>query len=193
MSDEFRFDPVTYHDMLLEEVPAYEELQERTARATEGFEVERVLDLGIGTGETSARIRDVHPGAELVGIDENSDMLDAARARLPDADLRVARLEDPLPAGPFDLVASALAVHHLDGLTKADLFGRVAARLAPSGRFVLADLVVPADPSDVVTEIDGVYDVPSSVEDQLEWLAAAGFDARVIWRHRDLAIIAAEA
>ena len=45
------------------------------------------------------------------------------------ADLRVSRLEDALPEGNFDLVVSALAVHHLDGAGKADLFARVAARL----------------------------------------------------------------
>ena len=76
-------------------------------------------------------------------------MLDRARTRLPEADLRVARLQDPLPDGPFDVVFSALAVHHLDGEEKASLFARVAAVLAPGGRFVLGDLIVPEDPSDV--------------------------------------------
>jgi SAM-dependent methyltransferase len=62
------------------------------------------------------------------------------------ADLRVSRLEDPLPGGNFDLVVSALAVHHLDGAGKADLFARVAARLRPGGRFVFGDVVVSDDP-----------------------------------------------
>jgi len=42
-------------------------------------------------------------------------MLAHARRVLARADLRVSRLEDELPPGPFDLVVSALAVHHLDG------------------------------------------------------------------------------
>jgi SAM-dependent methyltransferase len=67
--------------------------------------------------------------------------------------LRVNRLEDPLPEGTFDLVVAALAVHHLDGAGKADLFARVAARLRPGGRFVLGDVVVREDPADVVTPI----------------------------------------
>jgi tRNA (cmo5U34)-methyltransferase len=66
-----------------------------------------------------------HPGATLVGIDASADML--AAADVPGADLRVGRLQDELPAGPFDLVFSVLAVHHLDGPGKADLFRRVAA------------------------------------------------------------------
>jgi tRNA (cmo5U34)-methyltransferase len=70
----------------------------------------------------------------------------------------VGRLHDPLPEGSFDLVVSALAVHHLDGAGKADLFARVADRLRPGGRFVLGDVVVADDPADAVTPIDGVYD-----------------------------------
>jgi tRNA (cmo5U34)-methyltransferase len=83
-------------------------------------------------------------------------------------------------------------VHHLDGDGKADLFARVVDRLRPGGRFVLADVVVPDDPADVVTPIDGVYDRPSTVDEQLRWLAAAGFDARVVWSRQDLAVIVAD-
>jgi tRNA (cmo5U34)-methyltransferase len=108
------------------------------------------------------------------------------------ADLRVSRLEDPLPEGDFDLVVSALAVHHLDGAGKADLFARVAARLRPGGRFVLGDVVVPEDPVDVVTPIDDVYDQPSTIDDQLRWLAAVGLDAEVVWARGDLAVIVAD-
>lgn len=73
-----------------------------------------------------------------------------ARAEL-EADLRVQRLEDPLPEGPFDLVVSVLAVHHLEADEKRDLFRRVRRALAPGGRFVLADLIVPERAEDVVT------------------------------------------
>src|SRR4029453_10031420 len=104
-------------------------------------------------------------------------MLAAASGDLAAADLRVSRLEDPLPEGNFDLVVSALAVHHLDGAGKADLFARVADWLRPGGRFVLGDVVVPGDPADVVTPIDGVYDQPSTIENQLRWLAPAGLRA----------------
>jgi cyclopropane fatty-acyl-phospholipid synthase-like methyltransferase len=59
--------------------------------------------------------------------------------------LRVGRLEDPLPGGPFDLVVSALAVHHLRAPGKADLFRRIAEQLTPGGRFVMGDVVVSDD------------------------------------------------
>jgi tRNA (cmo5U34)-methyltransferase len=191
--DQFHFDPATYIETISAEVPAYDELQDAVAEATAGIYAERVLELGVGTGETSRRVLDVHPEAELVGIDESAEMLAAASADVATAaDLRVSRLEDPLPEGTFDLVVSALAVHHLDGVGKADLFVRVADRLRPGGRFVLGDVVVPEDLADVVTPIDGVYDQPSTIDDQLRWLAAAGLDAEVVWARQDLAVIVAD-
>jgi tRNA (cmo5U34)-methyltransferase len=78
-------------------------------------------------------------------------MLALARDRFPAADLRVQRLEDPTSRGTYDLVVSALTVHHLDAAGKADLFRRVHGRLRSGGRFVLADAVVPDEPDDAVT------------------------------------------
>ena len=40
---------------------------------------------------------------------------------------------------------------------------------------VIGDVVVPEDPAVVVTPVDGEHDRPSSVADQLVWLAEAGF------------------
>jgi tRNA (cmo5U34)-methyltransferase len=119
-------------------------------------------------------------------------MLAAASGDLAAAELRVSRLQDPLPEGNFDLVVSALAVHHLDAAGKADLYARVADRLRPGGRFVLGDVVVPDDPADVVTPIDSVYDQPSTIADQVQWLAAAGFNAAVVWTRQDLCVIVAD-
>jgi tRNA (cmo5U34)-methyltransferase len=112
-------------------------------------------------------------------------MLARARERLPDADLRLSRLEDPLPSGPFDLVVSVLTVHHLAGDAKRDLFTRIA---QVSDNFVLGDVVVPERPEDAVIEIDGVYDVPSSVAEHLTWLRHAGFDPEVALVRPDLAV-----
>jgi len=107
-------------------------------------------------------------------------------------DLRVARLEQPLPDGPFDLVASALCVHHLDGPGKADLFARVRGALTPGGRFVLADVVVPVDPADARTPLTPGFDHPSTVAELLLWLAAAGFEACPVWLQGDLVVLVAD-
>lgn len=187
---QFHWDPDSYVDLVHSEVPDYERLQDEVGRASDGVAGTRLLELGTGTGVTARRVLDGHPAAHLTGIDSSPEML--AKANLPDADLRVQDLSDPLPDGPFDLVFSALAVHHLDGPGKADLFARVAAALAPGGRFVLADVIVPEDPADVVTPLDDRhYDKPDTVEDQLGWLRDAGLEPRVRWLHRDLAVMVA--
>lgn len=190
---QYHFDPDTYEALMAEEVPAYPTLQNEVAAATRGAPAKRILDLGTGTGVTALRVLAAHPAAEIVGIDENAAMLTRARSALPPgAVLCVASLEDPLPDGPFDLVISALAVHHLDGSGKAELFRRIAAVLEPAGRLVLGDVIVPDDPADAVTPIDDDYDRPSSIADHLKWLDAAGFAARVTWAERDLAVFTAD-
>jgi tRNA (cmo5U34)-methyltransferase len=161
------------------------------ARATVGVEVHAALELGVGTGETARRVLALHPDASWTGIDASAPMLERAKEVLQNADLRVSRLEDPLPEGPFELVVSALAVHHLPADRKQDLFGRVSAVLSSGGYFVLGDVVVPDRPEDAQIEIDWVIDLPDRVVDQLAWLRETGFDADLVWSHRDLAVIRA--
>jgi len=185
---DFEWDPDTYLREMLAELPGYEELQEAVAVATDGVDPGMVLELGIGTGETALRVLARHPGVRWTGIDASEPMLARARARLPGADLRLGRLEGPLPEGPFDLVVSVLAVHHLDADGKRDLFERVA---RVTDLFVLGDVVVPERPEDAVIEIDGLYDVPSSVAEQLAWLDEAGFDAEATYVRPDLALFLA--
>lgn len=187
---QFHWDPDSYVKIVRDEVPDYDRLQDEVSRATEGVVARRVLELGTGTGETSRRVLERHPAAELTGVDSSEHML--AVADVPGADLRLQDLRDELPEGPFDLVFSALAIHHLDGPGKADLFARVAAVLAPGGRFVMADVIVPEDPADIVTPLDAGFDLPDTVPELLAWLGDAGLRARVSWQARDLAVLVAE-
>jgi tRNA (cmo5U34)-methyltransferase len=189
MAEQFHFDPDSYLAMVRAEVPDYEQLQEVVAEAAGEIAAETILELGTGTGETLRHVARRHPTAHLIGIDESDRMLAVARNVVPAANLRVARLQDELPEGPFDLVISALAVHHLDPEEKAALFRRVAARLAPGGRFVLADVIVPDDPIDAITPLDAGYDLPSRADEQLQWMRDAQLTATLRWRHRDLAVM----
>lgn len=188
---EMDWDPDRYLGAIRAEIAGYDEFQEAVAHATEGVEASSVLELGVGTGETARRVRAVHPQAAWTGIDASEPMLVRARELLPDADLRKGRLEQPLPDGPYQLVVSALAVHHLNGPDKRDLFGRVRDALTPGGVFVLGDVVVPERPEDAQIEIDWVVDLPDRVDDQLDWLDDAGFDAELVWAQRDLAVLRA--
>lgn len=188
------WDPETYPTTIRREIHDYEELQERLVAATREVPVGDVLDLGVGAGETAARVLRVHPGSRLVGIDSSDAMLRAAAQTLPRE--RVTLLEQdlsaPLPDQRFDLVVSALAIHHLRGDAKAALFHEVGQRLSAGGLFVMGDVVVPDDPADALIENEPGYDFPSTIEDQLRWMTQAGLSAEVIWVCRDLAVVRAE-
>jgi tRNA threonylcarbamoyl adenosine modification protein (Sua5/YciO/YrdC/YwlC family) len=191
---QFHFDPATYAQMMASEVPGYGRLQNELMEAS-GSGARLVLELGTGTGETSRRLLERHSDAFLVGVDSSAAMLGVAQEALPSerVDLRVGGIEDPLPEGSFDLVATALAVHHLSAGEKAQLFARVREALAPGGRFVLADVVVPEDPARAKIPLTPGFDRPSSVADQLQWLAEVGLEARVSWAEDDLAVVVASA
>jgi tRNA (cmo5U34)-methyltransferase len=191
--DEHRFTPETYPECI-DELPRYAELQEATAAATAGLDVREVLELGTGTGETARRVLALHPDALLTGIDESPSMLAEARRTLPSGqvrELRIGRLQDPLPNGPFELVVSALAIHHLPASEKRDLFRRAAGVLTSGGHFVLSDVVVPERPEDAVTPLEEGYDLPDRLDDQLAWLREAGLDPEVTWSWKDVAVVAA--
>jgi tRNA (cmo5U34)-methyltransferase len=185
------WNPERYLSEIRIEIPRFDDFQDAVAEATVGADAHAVLELGVGTGETALRVQALHPGARWTGIDASEPMLARAQEAMPDADLRLSRLEEPLPAGPFELVVSALAVHHLDGARKRDLFRRVGTVLRSRGVFVLGDVVVPDRPEDAQIEIDWVVDLPDRADDQLDWLHAAGFAAELVWSHRDLVVIRA--
>ena len=93
------------------------------------FPPERVLELGMGTGETTRRLIEAYPDAWVIGLDSSPDMV--FRARKSYDDVQLARMEDPLPDGPWDLVISVLSVNQLDDEQKQNLCRQVKSSPAP--------------------------------------------------------------
>ena len=77
----------------------------------------------MGTGETTRRLLEAYPDAWVIGLDSSPDMV--FRAREMYDDVQLARIEDPLPDGPWDLVIGVLSIHHLRAEQKRELFRRV--------------------------------------------------------------------
>ena len=100
------------------------------------------LDYGAGTGllalALAPRVR------RVLAVDSSQGMLavlaqKAQATGRANVDVRLADFaNDPLPAGPFDLVASALTLHHVADV--AALFRKFFALLAPGGFLAVADL-----------------------------------------------------
>jgi tRNA (cmo5U34)-methyltransferase len=177
---QFHWDPESYLETILDEVPRYEELQERTIDAIP-FAPQRVLELGFGTAETTRRLWERYPDCRITGLDSSPEMVFRAR-QLGWEEMRLGRIEDPLPDGPWDLVISVLAVHHLDADGKRDLFRRV----GEHARAVVIGDVVEVEPARRVTPLDPEYDLPSPAADQAEWCGG-----EVVWEADDLAVIRA--
>ena len=178
MSAQFHLDPGTYLEMIRGEVPRFDELQAAAVAAIPDSPL-RVLDLGIGTGETSRRVLEAHPDAQITGLDSNPEMV--FRARELGIEVRLARMEDPLPDGPWDLVIAVLSVHHLDGEGKRDLFRRVREE---SRALVLGDVVASESP---VTPVEPGVDHPERIESLLDWSGG-----ELAWQEDDLAVVVAE-
>jgi tRNA (cmo5U34)-methyltransferase len=178
MCAQFHSRPDTYLEEIRAEVPRYDELQDEAVRAVP-FPPRRVLELGIGTGETTRRLLAANPQAEVTGLDSSPEMVFRARELL--GDVRLARMEDPLPDGPWDLVIAVLSVHHLTGPQKRDLFRRVREQ---SQSLVLGD-VIKAERQ--IAPIEPGVDFPETAADLAEWSGG-----EVAWVSDDLAVIRAE-
>ncbi|MBP2336217.1 ubiquinone/menaquinone biosynthesis C-methylase UbiE [Saccharothrix coeruleofusca] len=109
------------YDLLVGLNPGYHEGLRRSARALRlpgGGAGLRVLDLGCGTGASTAALLSVAPEAEIVAVDASAGMLDRARAKSWPAGVRFvrSRAEDLAEAGvsgPFDAVFAAYLVRNL--------------------------------------------------------------------------------
>ena len=164
----------------------------------------RVLDVGSGHGVVAAAVLDAFPNATAVGLDVSEAMMEVGRPRM-------ARFGDrfryhpgdfsdgTLPAelvGPFDVVVSARAIHHLVSENKQRLYADIRGHLADDGCFVNIDnmrakddffrplyrrgpaAVRPAprpaaDPSQPRSPGSGEH--PDPMEDQLGWFREAGY------------------
>jgi tRNA (cmo5U34)-methyltransferase len=175
----------------------------------------RVLDVGAGTGLLAERVAAALTAAELTLLDGSPAMLATARARLGARAVYVQQdFADELPAGPWDAVVSALAIHHVDDAGKRRLFAQIHERLAPGGVFVDAEQVAGPTPEldehyrawhkahcaqlgTTPAEWAGAeqrmgYDRLATLEAQLGWLRDAGFaHADCLYKQYAFAVIVA--
>lgn len=134
---QFDWTPDEYLARIRAKIPRYDELQEQAVAAIP-FPPARVLELGMGTGETTRRLIEAYPDAWVVGLDSSPDMV--FRARQTYDDVQLARMEDPLPDGPWDLVISVLSSGDLTDEQVQTLFRRVREQ---SRSLVIGDVIPP--------------------------------------------------
>src|SRR5208337_91131 len=177
-----------------------------------------ILDVGAGTGLLSALLLEKYPSATIALLDISEKMLAVARERFSGRTSVVFRTGDYSQVdlgGPYDLVCSALSIHHLEPADKRRLFGRIFSVLAPGGVFANADQAEGETPyftrkyreywDDFLQS--GPLNTPESAEIrrrrdtldkneklsvQLGWLHEAGFsDVDVVYKNRNFIVTVA--
>src|SRR4051794_32089086 len=83
-------------------------------------EGEHVLDVGCGAGALTTVLAGIAGGENIAGVDPSEPFVEAARARVPEADLRVGPAESlPFEDGTFDAALSQLVFHFVDDPARA--------------------------------------------------------------------------
>jgi tRNA (cmo5U34)-methyltransferase len=120
-------------------IPDYEEMLAAAAGAIPRRS-RRIVDLGTGTGALAERCLRQAPGARVLGIDADGEILKLAERRLGGR----ARLQrgnftgTSLPA--CDAVVASFALHHMRTRSgKARLYRRIRSALRPRGVFISVD------------------------------------------------------
>ena len=162
----------------------------------------RVLDLGAGTGLLSGVVADGFQRSKVTLVDLSVEMLRVARRRFAHLPGRFEfRVMDfarkGLPSG-FDVVVSALAIHHLTDGDKRELFEKAHGALVSGGWFVNLDQVLGETPEQEASyeewwlrrareagatdeDLAAAFrrmraDKSATLKAQLRWLGEAGFE-----------------
>src|SRR3984957_18925141 len=67
-------------------------------------EVISAADIGCGPGNSTEVLRERYPGARIIGLDSSTDMIEAARKRLPHIAFEVADIREWRPKEPLDVI-----------------------------------------------------------------------------------------
>ena len=182
-----------------------------------------VLELGCGTGALTLRLARRYPSAAITAIDAAPEMLAIARDRLDGAGaagrvtLRTGLFEDlELGTGSYDLIATNMALHHIE--RKQSFYTALRAALRPGGLLVLGDEVQGALPhieerfwngwldfarrpgglaeaeiEEIISHVDQL-DHYETLPRQLDLLRTAGFEViDCVWRKLNYTVCVARA
>jgi len=99
--------------------------------AVPGGDPARVIDLGCGPGNSTEILAERYPNAEISGLDNSQDMVEAARKRMPGVRFEVADLASWPAAGTYGVILSNAVLHWVPD--HAGLLPRLAGYLDEGG------------------------------------------------------------
>jgi trans-aconitate 2-methyltransferase len=114
---------------------AFEEERTRPVRDLLGalppIDARSVIDIGCGPGNSTEELAARYPRARAIGIDSSQDMIEAARARLPNIHFKVQDLNTWNDPGPFDVILANAVLQWVPN--HEVLLPAFAAKLSPGG------------------------------------------------------------
>ncbi|OXS59156.1 SAM-dependent methyltransferase [Cohnella sp. CIP 111063] len=183
--------------------------------AEAGSDCPEILDLGAGTGLFSSLMLRKYPQANITLIDISEKMLDIAKSRLEGVANVTYVLDDYtnyVVPGKYDIIVSALSIHHLTDANKRALYRNAYSNLKNNGVFVNADQVLGHTPfieslykndwkkkveaSDLTREeIASAYertklDKMTELATQIDWMREVGFsDADCVYKYFNFVVL----
>jgi len=161
---------------------------------------ENILDIGAGTGLLTSFVYSLYPNSNYTVVDISEEMLQQAKRRFNNQQnfqYIIADYTNYIFTNKFDVVVSALSIHHLEHDEKRQLYANIFGILNSGGVFINGDQFISRSPmfedkihehwrdtikQSVLTqdEINGAFermkmDKPATTEANLEWLEEAGF------------------
>lgn len=147
-------------------VPERENQLKIITRLIPGGDGERnIIDLCCGEGILCAEILKARKENIVYGLDGSKLMKQRAEKNLENFGNRfkfqmmdIFKKDWRTPPYPVHAVASSLAIHHLDGEEKQELFKDIYAMLSEGGAFIIADVILPVNQSAMSLAAEGFSD-----------------------------------
>lgn len=213
-----KFDEISkkYNEQRRKFIPCFEDFYGVTVSiASVATDVPNILDIGAGTGLLSEYLIKKYPKASFTLIDLSDQMMDMAKERFMGCQ-NIKYIIDDYTKHDFkekyDMVVSALSIHHLADQEKTDFYRKSYILLKPGGIIINADQVhgetlyveelnkekwFHSIESSGLTneEIQSGYeriklDKEASLDQQLSWLKKAGFtDVSCVYKYYHFAVM----